>query len=146
VTDTLDESEVREIQDPDGPDLVEMETEASEEVADDEAPGDPHADFGLTGAVHIFNVGCSTGATTSFSVPINAFYWSTRLGYYRSDGSRIGLSPIVYWARSFYPPSVLTARFNGHIPSGTRDLRAFWWYGPPGEASPPWWNHVSVNC
>jgi hypothetical protein len=52
--------------------------------------------------VKIYRVSCASGASAQFTIPITAYYWHARLGYYRSDGSRIGFSQIVEWPRSFY--------------------------------------------
>src|SRR3954468_11897178 len=95
--------------------------------------------LGQSSAVHVYDVGCGTGAGTSITMPVNAFGWHCRLGYFRADGGRIGLSVIVDFMRSYYPPSVVRARFNGRLPSGTRDLRAFWWYGEGDERGPVYW-------
>jgi hypothetical protein len=148
----LTEAEVAEVLDPEL-DLLEMEVESSSEPADAEEPETVDAPVagegiaGQTGSVRIYDVGCSTGAGTSFLLPITAFYWNARLGYFRSDGSRIGLSSIVRIPRSYYAGVTLRARFNGRLPAGLRDLRAFWWYGPPEElGGPVYWNRISHKC
>jgi hypothetical protein len=93
-------------------------------------------------SVSIYDVTCAGGATTKFLIPVLAWDWQTRLGYFRADGSRIGLSPIFYWNRSFYPGSNPSVRFNGRLPLGAKDLRAFWFY----SGGPTWWNRKSIAC
>lgn len=96
-----------------------------------------------TSSVSIYRVTCGGGATTSISIPINAWSWHARLGYYRANGSRIGWSGVWDSNRSFYPGYVVAAQFVGRIPAGTRDLRAFWWYDGAGNS---WWNQVRIAC
>lgn len=95
-----------------------------------------------TTSVWIYDASCSRGATTSFAIPVTAYGWHTRLGYFRANGARIGLSPIFDWNRSFYAGSRPALRFNGRLPTGTKDLRAFWWY----DGSATWWNSKSMAC
>jgi hypothetical protein len=142
----LSEEELAVILDPQA-EVLEFETEASEEPAESEEESEGLHVTGQTGSVRIYSVGCSTGASTSFSLPITAFYWSVRLGYYRADGGRIGLSSIIRYPRSYYAGSVLSGRFNGRLPAGLRDLRAFWWYGAPEDTpGPVYWNRVNQSC
>ncbi|MFI5665520.1 hypothetical protein [Streptomyces sp. NPDC051704] len=95
-----------------------------------------------TSTVVIYDVDCTAGATTKFLIPVLAWGWKTRLGYYRTDTGRIGLSPIFNWNRSFYPGSNPSVRFRGRLPTGTKDLRAFWWY----DGGPTWWNSKAIDC
>ena len=81
-----------------------VEGEFQEE--DPSLPGLPPVQIlGQTSSVWIYSVSCATGASTSFALPITAWGWCTRLGYYRADGGRIGLSSIYEWNRSFYAGS-----------------------------------------
>jgi hypothetical protein len=144
----LSEVEIVEILDPEA-DLLEIAAEI--EGADEDDGGvegeSPEQVEGLTGNVRLYDVSCTKGAGTAIAVPINAFYWNARLGYYRSDGGRIGLSPIAAYRASAYPGVTIRARFNGRLPAGLRDLRAFWWYGAPGDTpGPVYWNHVGCRC
>jgi hypothetical protein len=128
------------IQDPRA-EVIEMEV--SSEI--EEVPAEFEA-TAQTSAVEIFSVSCGAGASSRFRLPITAFYWHARLGYFRADGGRIGLSPIIEWPRSFYAGSVLSARWNGSLPRGLRDLRAFWWYGTEPSSGPTYWNRKSQRC
>ncbi|MFF3676249.1 hypothetical protein ACFYYS_20060 [Streptomyces sp. NPDC002120] len=92
--------------------------------------------------VLLYDVNCATGATTKFAIPITAWGWKTRLGYFRANGTRIGLGPTFEWNRSFYPGSNPSVRFRGTLPPGTKDLRAFWWY----DGGQTWWNKKVINC
>jgi hypothetical protein len=146
--DDISDEDLAAITNPDTESLP-MEVESSEEP-DSQALATAElaaATGGRTDSVRIYGVGCATGATASFRIPLQAFYWHARLGYFTQAGQRIGLSPIIEFPRSYYPPSTPAARWNGKLPTGTKDLRAFWWYGAPGD--PPsgvWWNRVALNC
>ena len=111
-------------------------------VADDSEDISVAVAGGQTDDVLIYDVQCRGGATTKFQIPVNAWGWKTRLGYFRANGGRIGLSPIFEWNRSFYPGSNPSVRFRGALPAGTKDLRAFWFY----ETGPTWWNRKRINC
>jgi hypothetical protein len=119
---------------------LEVEMLVAEDSEDIEVP--PITVLDQTNDVLIYAVHCATGATTKFQIPVNAWGWKTRLGYYRANSARIGLSPIFEWNRSFYPGSNPSVRFRGALPAGTKDLRAFWWYG----GGTTWWNRKTINC
>lgn len=95
-----------------------------------------------TSAVSLYRASCSTGVGTSFRIPVLAWNWHTRLGFYRGNGARISLSPIHNWNRSYYPGSRPGLWFGGRLPSGTRTIRAFWWH----DGSATWWNDAPISC
>lgn len=117
-----------------------IEITESEDSKIVEAP--PITVLAQTSSVWIYNATCAGGATTSFAIPVNAWGWHTRLGYYRANGARIALSPIFDWNRSFYAGSRPAVRFSGRLPVGTKDLRSFWWY----DGSATWWNQKTMTC
>lgn len=123
---------------------VEAEMEGDALEVEEPEPDDPSVAYQTT-RVRLYDVSCSGGASTSLLVPVTAFGYHARLGYFRRNGSRIGLSPI--WDRpgSVYAGVTLRVRFNGRIPAGTKDLRAFWWYGSAGDG-PVYWNRVATDC
>ena len=98
--------------------------------------------LGQTSSVWIYDATCANGVTTAFYIPITAYGWRTRLGYFRADGYRIALTAIFDWNRSFYAGSRPSLRFYGRLPLGTKDVRAFWWY--PGSTT--LWNRKTMPC
>jgi len=126
---------------------LEIAVEAVEEEVPEEEGESDLSIRGQTGSIRFYEVGCASGATTTFSLPTTAFYWNARLGFFRADTGRIGLSGIAAFPRSYYAGSVLKARFSGRLPSGMAELRAFWWYGAPGDApGGNYWNRVAARC
>ena len=141
-TDAIDvgESEVGDIHTAAPMQDLELEIVESDDSEVIDVP--PITVLSLTSSVWIYNASCGDGAHTSFAIPITAYGWHTRLGYFRADGGRIGLSPIFDWNRSFYAGSRPSVNFTGRLPAGTKDLRAFWWY----DGSATWWNRMSISC
>lgn len=109
--------------------------------------GEPIQVLAQTSNVRFYSISCSGGATSTFRLPVTAYDWHLRFGYFRADGSRISLSTILHWHRSFYAGSVLTGRCSS-LPAGTKDLRAFWWHGnaQDGTIGEIWWNRIRTNC
>lgn len=101
-----------------------------------------------TSSVKFYSVACSSGAIATFRLPVTAFGWHARFGFFRADGSRISLTGIIDYQRSYYAGSVLKAQCTGRLPAGTKDLRTFWWYGSrqDGTIGEIWWNRIGINC
>jgi hypothetical protein len=112
-------------------------------IADDR--GDAVEPLALSSQPEIFDVSCSGGASAKFTIPINAYSWHARLGYFRPAGNRFAWSQIVDWNRSFYPGSVIQARWNGTLPRPLGEIRAYFWYGDTGDG-PSYWSAKSVKC
>jgi hypothetical protein len=131
-----------------------MEVEAEPLPVEEDPPQPPLAPdheerFGQTGHVRLFNYGCQTGASASFELPIQAFFWNACLGYADRSGRMIPprFSPHATWPASYSPGTTLTGIWRGVLPRGTYELRAWWWYGAEGDSVPGlWWNRVYVNC
>lgn len=135
-----DEFDVGDIQT--APPMEDLEFEITESDDSEVIDPPPITLLAQTSSVWIYDATCASGATTSFAIPITAYGWHTRLGYFRANGARIGLSPIFDWNRSFYAGSRPSVRFRGRLPAGTKDLRAFWWY----DGSSTWWNKRTMTC
>ena len=100
-----------------------------------------------TSAVRFSNFSCAGGVETAFTIPIQAYLWSARLHSYNAAGALIAKSGIITWNRSFYPGSIIRARFSGPFIRGTRQVCGFYWYGEPGAGNGTiYWNLKNVSC
>ncbi|UOT06770.1 hypothetical protein MPY17_13940 [Rhodococcus opacus] len=100
-----------------------------------------------TSAVRFSNFSCTGGVETAFTIPIQAYAWSTRLHSYNAAGGLIAKSGIITWNRSFYPGSIIRARFSGPFIRGTGQIRGFYWYGEPSTGNGTiYWNLKNVSC
>lgn len=126
---------------PDG--QIDLEIDESDATEFEGAAVAPQA---RTDRVVFVRADCSTGTEVKYTVPVVAFQWNTRFAFYNAAGGRIALSTIVVFPRSYYTGSVLRVRYPHKLPSGTREIRSFWWYGTPGDFGPTDWNLKRVSC
>ena len=104
------------------------------------------APLGLTHEVVITRADCASGAESKYTLPVVAFQWNARFGFYTAAGGRIALSGIAVFPRSYYSGSVLRVTYPYRLPAGTKAVRAFWWYGTTGDYGPTAWNSKRSNC
>jgi hypothetical protein len=142
---SFSESELAEIVNYDG-EVIEMTIAVAHSLSDSEHASTDHTDD-MSSLVSIYDVSCNAGASSSIKLRITAFDWHGRLTYTAANGARIGISGIASLPGSYYPPQVLTARFEGVLPRGTREISAFWWYGSaPSERGPVYSTQIAHSC
>jgi hypothetical protein len=100
-----------------------------------------------TDSVRFERFSCAGGVTVKFTVPITAFGWRARLRSYNVQGGFIGQSAIVELNGSYPSGSAIVVSYRGPSIRGTKELRAYIWYGDPvhGEGT-MYWNAKPVDC
>lgn len=100
-----------------------------------------------TDSVRFERLSCAGGVTVKFTVPITAFGWRARLRSYNVQGGFIGQSAIVELNGSYPSGSAIAVSYRGPFIRGTKELRAYIWYGDPvhGEGT-MYWNAKRVDC
>lgn len=112
-----------------------------------EADLEPIEMLGQTNRVKVFSISCADGASSSLYTPEPGWRLNVRLGFYRANGARLGLSRIYYWDGAVPGNTGRQVRVSGYLPAGTKQVRGFWWYGQPGApTSAIWWNLAACNC
>jgi len=121
--------------------------DAFDQSSDLEADLEPVTMLGQTNRVKVFSISCTDGASSSIYTPEPGWRLNVRLGFFRANGARLGLSRIYYWDGAVPGNTGRQVRVSGSLPTGTKQVRGFWWYGQPGApTSTTWWNHASCAC